>query len=63
MKERARTFKFKDFQKLLHGNGYRIVRIHGDHYIFHNGEKHISVNKHLNKMVARRLIKEYNLVA
>ncbi len=50
--------EFREFCKILIENGYEQKRVKGSHYIFSNGEKTIAVNKDLNKMVERRLIKE-----
>ena len=54
----------KDIEKLLAENNYLLSRIRGSHFIYKstvNGNT-ISVNKDLNPMVARRLIKENNLI-
>ena len=41
--------------------GYEKKRCNGSHFIFSNGQKTISLNKDLNRMVARRILKECNL--
>ncbi len=38
------------------------MRSKGSHFIYTNGVNHITVNKDLNKMVQRRLIKENDLI-
>lgn len=53
--------EFIEFQKLLRHNGYTCDRCNGSHYIYKKDGDIISVNKDLNKMVARRLIKEHKL--
>lgn len=58
--------KFKQwegFDKILKANGYVPNRVHGSHFIYRNRAlgRTISVNKDLNPMVKRRLIKEYSL--
>ena len=55
---------FDDFDRMLRKNGYGKERCNGSHFTYCNqsGNK-IVVNKNLNKMVARRLIKENNLDA
>ena len=54
---------FKEMQKILKKNGYRLDRQNGDHFVYikehHN---HISINRKLNPMVARRLVKENGLI-
>lgn len=59
----ARTdIDFKKFGKILKNNNYENTRIKGSHYIFKNAEGNtIVVNLKLNRMVAKRLIKENNL--
>ena len=53
----------KEFQRLLIKNGYTYKRCRGDHMIYGNGSQTISFNIiKLNRMVARRLIKENNLI-
>lgn len=57
------VIKFKEMQKILRNNGYTLDRYNGDHYIYvKRGTSHISINRELNPMVARRLIKENNLI-
>ncbi len=51
----------KDMKKILANNGYRCERSKGSHFIYSNGVSTISINKDLNCMVAKRLVKEYEL--
>ena len=51
----------KKMKKILRSNGYEYIRCKGSHFIYSNGTNTIAVNKDLNCMVARRLIKQYNL--
>lgn len=53
---------YKEMRKILKRNKYHFDRYSGDHAIYvKEGCNHISINKHLNPMVARRLIKENGL--
>lgn len=52
----------KMMKKILMSNGYKWVRTRGSHFIYSDGVNTISVNKDLNRMVAQRLLKQYNLV-
>ena len=54
----------REFAHILKRNGYVIARHSGDHTIWYNGEKRdsITVSKNINPMVARRLIKEHQLI-
>lgn len=53
----------KEFVRILERNGYSLNRAKGSHFVYTNGRNTISINKDLNRMVARRLIKENCLVA
>ena len=53
----------KGFDEILKRNGYEFIRVKGSHFIYgKEGSNPIAVNKELNKMVMRRLLKENNLV-
>lgn len=60
---RAREYTFRDMDRILKYNGYRPDRKKGDHHIYSdiNG-KTITINARVNRMVARRVIKENNLI-
>ncbi len=51
----------REMQKILKNNGYKYIRCRGSHFIYSDGNNTIVVNKDLNRMVARRLIKQYQL--
>ncbi len=51
----------REMKKILRDNGYEYQRCKGSHFIYSNGVNTIAVNKDLNRMVARRLLKQYNL--
>lgn len=53
---------YKEMCRILKRNGYMLDRQNGDHTIWvKDGCNHVSINMHLNPMVARRLVKENNL--
>lgn len=54
----ASNFDFKTMKKILKHNGYILIRTKGSHFIYSNGFNTVSINKDLNMMVARRIIKE-----
>ena len=56
-----KTYTTKEFKKILRLNGYDEIRTKGGHTIYKKGDKTISVNLKLNRMVCRRLIKENDL--
>ncbi len=61
---RAITWDSKDFAKILKNNGYTFVRQKGSHRTYQNKDGNtITVNlKQINKMVAKRIIKENQLI-
>ena len=61
-----KTWTSREFADLLSKNGYHYDRCNGDHKIYKNDRRTISFNvrgRGLNRMVAQRLIKEYELVS
>lgn len=64
-KEKYRVYSTREFEKILRKNGYSILRHRGDHTIWAKAEGHvpnITIAKTVNPMIARRLIKENNLI-
>lgn len=59
---KAKTYSRREFERLLIDNRYELVRCKGSHFVYKKENITISVPKNLNKMVGRRLIKEYNLI-
>nr|DAW05581.1 MAG TPA: hypothetical protein [Caudoviricetes sp.] len=59
-----KTKQMRDFEPILKRNGFRYLRSHGSHFTYINTVTHkrITINKDLNRMVAERLMKEYDLV-
>lgn len=60
--DKLKTYNFREFKKILEENGY--VRDHatGSHLTYiKEGDKVVITNNRINKMVARRLIKEHGL--
>lgn len=61
MGTRPIVYSTKDMIQILEGNGFKLSRQSGDHSIYTDGNRTVSINKRINKMVALRLIKENNL--
>ena len=61
MSTRPIVYNTKEMQQILEGNGFRLSRQSGDHFIYTDGNRTVSINYRINKMVALRLIKENNL--
>lgn len=59
---RFKTYNRREFERLLNENGYELARSRGSHFVYKKESITISVPKNLNKMIGRRLIKEYNLI-
>ena len=57
-----RQWTSREFIKVLKKNGYIYSRHSGDHYIYVNESgRHVSIPQKLECVIAKRLIKEYNL--
>lgn len=52
---------YLDLDRKLRRHGFSLCRWKGSHAIYCNGKDTVAVNIKLNDMVARRLIKTYNL--
>ena len=58
-----KQYKYREFISILKKNGYTLNRTKGDHSIYTNDNgRHISVPYKLVDVIARRLIKENNLI-
>ena len=58
-----RQYTSREFIKIVEINGFYYNRHNGDHAIYVNDKgRHISIPKNLECVIARRLIKENNLV-
>ena len=58
---RTKDFTTREFHRILINNGFEMVRQRGSHHIFKRGSEEIVTNNNINKLVCRRLIKNYNL--
>ena len=57
-----RQYTSREFIKIVEFNGFYYRRHNGDHAIYVNDKgRHISIPKNLERVIARRLIKENNL--
>ena len=58
-----RQYTSREFIRIVEFNGFYYSRHNGDHAIYVNDKgKHISIPRHLECVIALRLIKENNLV-
>lgn len=58
-----RQYTSIEFIKIVEFNGFYYSRHNGDHAIYVNDKgRHISMPKNLESVIARRLIKENNLI-
>lgn len=51
----------KEMKNIFRNNGYEYQRCKGSHFMYSNGIYKVAVNKDLNAMVAKRIIKQYHL--
>ena len=58
---RTKEFSIREFEQILKKNGFKFYRQKGDHLIYKRNSEMIVITKKLNKMIARRLLKEYHL--
>lgn len=58
---RTKEFSSREMIRILLDNGFEYVSCNGDHKKFRKGKVTVVVNKKLNRMVARRILKTYNL--
>ena len=56
-----KVYSYRKMKRILKDNGYRVSRIKGDHITWTNGECSLTINLDPNPMVARRILKTYNL--
>ena len=58
-----RQYTLREFIKIVEFNGFYYSRYNGDHAVYVNDNgRHISIPKNLKSVIARRLIKENNLI-
>lgn len=58
-----RQYTLREFIKIVEFNSFYYNRHNGDHIIYVNDKgRHISIPKNLKCVIARRLIKENNLI-
>ena len=58
-----RQYTLREFIKIVEFNSFYYNRYNGDHIIYMNDKgRHISIPKNLKSVIARRLIKENNLI-
>ena len=58
---KTKEYNTRELNKLLADNGFELVRTRGSHYIYKRGKEEAVTNKKPNKMMARRLIKTFDL--
>ena len=58
-----KQYTLREFVKIVEFNGFYYNRHNGDHAVYMNDNgRHISIPKNLKSVIARRLIKENNLI-
>lgn len=54
--------RFKEADRVLRRNGFVCDRTRGSHHHYVNGDKSVVINIKTNRMVWKRICKEYGLV-
>lgn len=57
-----KQYSARELKKIVTANGFVLVRINGDHFIYKREDETIVINKNINMCVANRLIKQHKLV-
>ena len=57
----CKEIKFRDAERILKNNGFRLDRIKGSHHYYVKGKQKVMINLDLNRMVWQRIKKENNL--
>lgn len=57
-----KQYSARELKKIVTANGFVLVRINGDHFIYKREDETIVINKNINICVANRLIKQHKLV-
>ena len=52
MSTRPIVYNTKEMRQILEGNGFKLSRQSGDHFIYTDGNRTVSINYRINKMVA-----------
>lgn len=62
-KTKMRMYKTREARRIAERNGYELVRVKGDHWIYKhpNNPKLLTISEGLNRMVFERCVKEFNL--
>lgn len=58
---KTKAFSTQEMVRILLDNGFEYVSCKGDHKKFRRGRETVVVNKDINKMVCRRLLKTHHL--
>ena len=58
---KTKAYSTQEMVRILLDNGFEYVSCKGDHKKFRRGRETVVVNKDVNKMVCRRILKTYNL--
>ena len=58
----CKEIRFRDAQRVLVRNGFKLSRVKGSHHYYVNGDQKVTINLKLNPMVWKRIMKENNLI-
>ena len=57
----CKEVKFREAERVLLKNGFKLNRVKGSHHYYSNGRKNVVINLRLNRMVWQRIKKEMGL--
>lgn len=57
-----KQYSTREFKSLVSRNGFVLDRCKGDHFIYKRNDDTIVINNKINMCVAKRLVKQFNLV-
>lgn len=58
---KTKAFNTHEMERILMNNGFECTRHKGDHRIWKRNDEVVVLNRRINKMVARRILKENNI--
>lgn len=58
---KTKAYSTNEMARILLDNGFEYVSCKGDHKKFKRNNETVVINRNINKMVCRRLIKTHNL--
>jgi len=60
---KMKVYSFKEGQRIVYKNGWKLVRMNGDHFYYkkEGNPRLLTLSLNLNRMIWQRLIKEFDI--